>query len=75
MHALEFGGNHLFRKDIRTCLQVIWLESDWIIWKERNFRIFQNKKSAITEIVDRVKFHSWWWLKVYKPDTFLDFHA
>jgi len=75
LHASQFGGNHLFRKDIRTCLQIIWLASNLIIWKEHNFMIFQKKESAITEIVDTVKFHSWWWLKVYKPHTFFDFHA
>jgi len=35
-------------------------------------RSFQNKELAI---VDMVKFYSWWWLKVYKPHTFFNFHA
>lgn len=39
-HAFQFGGTHVFRKEIRVCFQAIQLACIWVIWKEQNVRFF-----------------------------------
>jgi len=53
-----FGGLKLRR----SFLQLIWLLCVWLIWKERNNRIFNNIITPIEDLVEKVKFHSYWWL-------------
>ena len=35
----------------------------WLIWGERNNKIFNNVETPIIQLLDKVKFHSLWWLK------------
>lgn len=50
----------------RSFLQLIWLLTTWVIWNERNHRIFQHKENSIDQLLDKVKFYSLWWLKAHK---------
>jgi len=34
----------------------------WLIWKERNERIFNNQRKEVEEIVDEIKAVSWFWV-------------
>ncbi|AES77986.1 hypothetical protein MTR_7g022630 [Medicago truncatula] len=34
------------------------------VWNEHNNRIFNNIQTPIMQLLDRVKYHSLWWLKV-----------
>jgi len=47
----------------RSFLQLLWLLCVWLVWNERNNRLFNNYHTSITEIMDKVKFHSYQWLK------------
>ncbi|XP_024634470.1 uncharacterized protein [Medicago truncatula] len=44
-------------------LKVIWHACVWILWKERNYMIFNDKAQDLEQIVDNVKFVSFFWLK------------
>lgn len=44
-------------------LQIIWFASVWVLWKERNNRVFQNSLSDPSTLVEQVKMHSFLWLK------------
>jgi hypothetical protein len=50
----------------KSFLQLIWLLGVWLIWVERNNRIFNNIQTPMDQILDKVKFHSYWWLKAKK---------
>ncbi|AES67177.1 hypothetical protein MTR_2g087750 [Medicago truncatula] len=50
----------------RSFLQLIWLLTTWVIWNERNHRIFQHKENSIDQLLDKVKYYSLWWLKAHK---------
>jgi hypothetical protein len=50
----------------RTCisfLQLVWLVCIWLVWTERNNRIFNNIQTPMDQIMEKVKHHSFWWLK------------
>jgi len=48
--------SHLFFK-------IIWFTTVWVIWKERNNRIFQNMISTLFTLIEKVKLNSFLWLK------------
>jgi len=43
--------------------KVIWHACVWSVWKERNNRIFKDKAEDLAQLLDRVKFVSFSWLK------------
>jgi len=48
----------------RSFMQLVWLLYAWIIWNDRNDRLFNNTTSSIDQLLDKVKRLSLWWLKV-----------
>jgi hypothetical protein len=44
-------------------LQLLWLLCIWLVWNERNNRLCNNTETSIEQLLDKVKFHSLWWLK------------
>jgi len=62
-HFIHFTNHLGGMKTRRSFLQLIWLLCVWLIWKERNNRIFNNVVTPIDELVEKVKFHSYWWLR------------
>jgi len=47
----------------RSFLQLLCV---WLIWNERNNRFFNNIHTSIHELMDKVKFHSYRWMKANK---------
>jgi hypothetical protein len=45
------------------CLQLIWLTCVWVMWNERNHRLFWNAASPVTHLLEKVKIFSFRWLK------------
>lgn len=50
----------------RSFLQFIWLLCVWMVWNERNNRLFNNTQTSIEGLSEKVKLHSLWWLKASK---------
>jgi len=50
----------------RSFLQLLWLLCIWLVWNERNNRLFNNTETSIEHLLDKTKFHSLWWLKANK---------
>jgi len=61
-HFLHFTYYLGGLKTRHSFLKLIWLLCVWLIWKERNNRIFNNITTPIEELVKKVKFHSYLWL-------------
>ena len=64
-------SDHLFQfihyagglKARRSFFHLIWLLCVWILWNDRNDRLFRNKQSSLLQMLDKVKSYSLWWLK------------
>jgi len=41
----------------------IWLLCVWVLWNDRNDKLFRNKQSSLPHLLDKVKLYSLWWLK------------
>jgi hypothetical protein len=61
-HLLQFGGLGGCSTKVRYSLNIIWLVVVWVIWKERNRHIFQNKEENLHALCEMVKLQSFWWL-------------
>jgi len=47
----------------RNFLHLIWLLCSWILWNERNNRLFKNQECTSYQLLKKVKYYSLWWLK------------
>jgi hypothetical protein len=55
-------------------LQLIWLCCIWVMWNERNNRVFKAKEATTRQMLDTVKVYSFWWLKAYVVNLDLNSH-
>ena len=62
-------------KPRRSFLQLLWLLCVWLLWGERNNRIFNNVGTPIVQLLDKVKFHFLWWLKAKNTTFVYDTHS
>jgi hypothetical protein len=69
---IHYSGHSRAR---RSFLQLLWLLCIWLVWNERNNRLFNNTESSIEKLVDKVKFHSLWWLKANKTTFVYGTHS
>jgi hypothetical protein len=65
-HFHQFTHYLGLSKARRSFLQLLWLLCIWLVWNERNNRLFNNSEKSIEHLLDKVKFHSLWWLKANK---------
>jgi len=62
-------------KSRRSFFHLIWLLCVWIIWNDRNDRLFRNKQSSLPQLLDKVKSYSLWWLKANNVVFSFDIHS
>jgi len=60
---VHFGcwNGEVTSKHLKKGFWLIWHASIWMVWKERNARIFKNQFKNSDEIVDDFKALSWCW--------------
>jgi hypothetical protein len=69
-HFVQFTCMSGFGKARRSFLQLIWLLTAWVVWNERNNRLFKNVVSEAPRLLDKIKLLSLVWLKA-KKTTFV----
>lgn len=47
----------------RSFFQLLWLLCIWLLWNERNNRLFHNVHTTTFDLLEKVKHNSYWWLK------------
>jgi hypothetical protein len=47
----------------RSFLQLVWLVCVWVVWNERNLRVFHNSENSVHPLLDKVKLFSYRWLR------------
>ena len=63
-----------FSRAIHVFLTVNWMATVWVIWKERNNMIFNQKIDTLDHLVDNNKLMSFSWLKANKPTYAFSYH-
>jgi len=62
-HIQQFIHYSGYTKACRSFLQLLWLMCVWLVWNERNSRLFNDTETSIDQLLDKAKYHSLWWLK------------
>jgi hypothetical protein len=55
-------------------LTIIWFATVWVIWKERNNRVFQNTVATPFTFIEKVKLSSFLWLKATRVSFSYSYH-
>ncbi|GAU20017.1 hypothetical protein TSUD_273520 [Trifolium subterraneum] len=74
-HFLHFVGVLGDRRARRSFLQLIWLACVWVLWNERNNRLFRNTTQTVPQMLDKVKLYSLWWLKTANVTLVANLHS
>ncbi|KAK2433359.1 hypothetical protein QL285_018637 [Trifolium repens] len=62
-HFVQFTSSAGGSRARRSFLQLIWLACVWVVWTERNHRLFRGTESSIHQLLDKIKLFSFRWLK------------
>jgi hypothetical protein len=62
-HFVQFTYSAGGLRARRSFLQLILLACVWIVWNERNHRLFRNAASLVPHLLDKIKMLSFRWLK------------
>ena len=62
-HCVQFSNMAGMPRSAHEYFKVVWFAFVWIIWKERNHRIFNNTMSDPSSLADKVKLNFYLWLK------------
>jgi len=62
-HLVQFTFLTGVGKARRSFLQIIWILCTWIVWNERNNRLFNNVVTDVPRLLDKIKLLSLGWLK------------
>jgi hypothetical protein len=73
-HFLQFIHSTGGSRACRSFMQLLWLCCIWVVWHERNNRIFKPKESSVLQMLEKVKVHSLWWMRVFIVNLNLTSH-
>jgi hypothetical protein len=59
----------------QSSLQLIWLTYAWVVWNDRNHRLFRNSASSLCQLLDKIKIFSYRWLKTTNINLVSNYHS
>ncbi|GAU19616.1 hypothetical protein TSUD_383110 [Trifolium subterraneum] len=62
-HSIQFSGLGSNQKTSFIGLTVIWVATLYVIWRDRNNRLFKSVLEPIEKLAEKVKLQTFWWLK------------
>jgi len=69
IHFVALGG---YSKKLHVVLQLVWFLTVWVIWRERNIRLFQQKEDVLHHLIEKIQ--SFWWLKANHVNLTFNYH-
>jgi len=62
-HFIQFGSSTGYGKSRCSFMHLIWFATTWVIWKEKNARIFRGTENSHLQLLENVQHLSFWWFK------------
>ena len=62
-HFVQFTYSAGDSRVRRSFLQLIWLACVWVVWTERNHKLFRGTSRTPIQMLDKIKLYSFRWLK------------
>ncbi|CAJ2638513.1 unnamed protein product [Trifolium pratense] len=73
-HFVQFTSSAGGSRARRSFLKLIWLASVWVVWTERNYRVFRGSSSTLHQMLDKIKLFSYRWLKTKNFTLVTNYH-
>jgi hypothetical protein len=73
-HYLQFRTSSGSAISRCSFMQLLWFATIWVIWKERNARIYRAKESTMHQLLDNIKLLSFSWFKASSVAFYYKFH-
>jgi len=73
-HFLQFTKMAGMPFSTQVFFRIIWFATIWVLWRERNNRVFKNIVSSHVALIEKVKLHSFLWLKSKQVAFDYSFH-
>ncbi|GAU35957.1 hypothetical protein TSUD_147420 [Trifolium subterraneum] len=74
-HFVQFTSSAGGSRARRSFMQLLWLVSVWVVWTERNHRLFRGSANSLSHMLDKMKTFSYRWLRVNNSTIALNFHS
>ncbi|XP_045797575.1 uncharacterized protein LOC123891718 [Trifolium pratense] len=74
-HFVQFTASLGGSRARRSFLQLVWLACVWVIWTERNHRLFKGSSDTPHILLDKIKLFSFRWLKMTNITLALNYHS
>ncbi|CAJ2655494.1 unnamed protein product [Trifolium pratense] len=74
-HFVQFVSSAGGSRARRSFLQLIWLACVWVVWTERNHRLFTGSADTPHILLDKIKFFSLRWLKTTSVTLSYNYHS
>jgi len=62
-HFLQFSSTSGYAKGRKSFMSLIWFATSWVLWKERNNRIFWGEENTTIKLLENIILLSFWWHK------------
>jgi hypothetical protein len=73
-HFIQFGSSAGYSKVRCSFMHLIWFATSWVIWKERNDRLFRTKQSSFPQLLENIRLLSFYWHKAKCASFNYKFH-
>ncbi|CAJ2637778.1 unnamed protein product [Trifolium pratense] len=74
-HFVQFTASAGVSRARRSFLQLLWLVCVWVIWTQRNHRLFKGSTGTPHLLLDKIKLFSFRWLKSTSITLALNYHS
>ncbi|CAJ2669290.1 unnamed protein product [Trifolium pratense] len=73
-HFVQFTDSAGGSRARRSFMQLVWLACVWVVWTERNHRLFTGSANSVQHMLDKIKTFSYRWLKATSSSLALNCH-
>jgi len=73
-HFIQFGTSAGFPKSQCSFMHLIWFATSWVIWKERNDRLFRTKENSYVQLLENIRLLSYSWHREKFVTSYFKFH-
>ena len=60
-HFIQFGTSAFYTNERCSFMYLIWFATSWVIWNEKNDRIYRTKQSSFSQLLENIRllYFSW----------------
>jgi len=73
-HFIQFGTSTGLSKSRCSFMHLIWFATSWVLWKERNNKLFRTKENSFVQLLENIMLLSFSWHKAKFVTSYFKYH-